>query len=223
MKKFTWLFIVGLFLLIPFTRVYSAETAPEAVIKDRVDRVLQILDNEEIVRSDTRLRKEVTKTLEPLFDFNEMTLRALGAHGRKLNQQQISRLTTAFKNLLENIYVARFTPHFSGDGNSIELKEINIFPGERRGPYARVLSDVILTRGGETQIINLNFRMVNRGNGWHIYDLEIEGVSLISNYRSQFANILTNHSFDYLLETIQNMTKNASEGDEAVIPDLPGE
>jgi len=192
--------------------VEANDKAPNKLIQERIDRVVDLLNDPELVDSKQKLQDRLRKTLEPVFDFNEMTRRALGAHGRKLNKRQIEELTVAFKQLLEQVYIGRFTSHLSDTGpDSIKLESIEVKDHEEKGSYARVFSDVTFRRNDDRSQISLNYRMVDRGNGWHIYDLEIEGVSLISNYRSQFSNTLTNHSYEYLLETIRNMTEEAKE------------
>ena len=224
MKKLTFaVMILALSILVGSTAVQANDKAPNKLIQERINRVLTILHDSKRGDSEQKLHEKLRKTLEPVIDFNEMTRRSLGAHGRKLTDGQIEDLTQAFKKLLEQVYIGRFTSHLSDTGpDSLKLEDIEVKGQEKKGSYARVFSDVIFRRNNTRSNISLNYRMVNRGNGWHIYDLEIEGVSLVSNYRSQFSNTLTNHSFEYLLNALEKKSEKAQEKpiDDGTIPEI---
>lgn len=183
----------------------QSETTPETLIQNQVDALLTILDDTELTQPENReeLKSQLINEFEPLFVFREMTQRALGANARSLSDQQVDELTTVFKNLLEEIYVSRLTSHLSTEGDTAEIESIEITGTDRQGPYARVNSTATFRKGENRTTFKLNYKMVNRDNGWKIYDVEIEGVSLISNYRSQFSNILTNHSYETLLSRLK--------------------
>lgn len=193
------------------------QSDPVKVIQAKIDRTLQIVRDKSLQKPESlpTLRKRLVEELEPLFTFREMTFRALGAHARQLKPEQIDALAASFKTLLQRVYIDQLTAHMVKSDNPYTVEDIRITSNELRGNYARINSLAVIGKHTETSEIQMNYRMVKRpAAGWQVYDLEIEGVSLIDNYRSQFNEVLTNHPFEYLLDSVQ---KNVASLDQ---PDL---
>lgn len=205
-------FFIGLAFAQP---ALGADTPPNEVIQDQVDSFLVLLDDKSLIKPENHdlLKEKLIQKFEPMFAFREMTLRALGTHGRQLDDGQIDEVATVFRNLLEEIYVSRLTGHLTASEDTTVIDSINVTDTEKRGSYARVNSSVLLRKGNETSELGLNYKMVNRGDEWKIYDVEIEGVSLIANYRSQFSNILANESVDVLLKRLKEKLEQKREQD----------
>jgi phospholipid transport system substrate-binding protein len=180
-------------------------TDPETLVRNQVDALMTILDDTRLIQPENReeLESQLIAEFEDLFVFDEMTRRALGAHARSLDEDQLNELSGVFEKLLKEIYVSRLTSHLSAEGDTAEIVSIELTGTQKRGRYAKVNSVATFRKGEETTTFEINYKMVNRGEGWHIYDVEIEGVSLISNYRSQFANVLTNNSYETLVEQLR--------------------
>jgi phospholipid transport system substrate-binding protein len=137
-------------------------------------------------------RAEIRQAAEELFDFDEMSRRLLGQRWMDASPQQQHDFTVLLADLLQNVYLNTL-------GN-FTLAKIT-FQGETiSGSYAQVRSKMA-TGNGE---IAIEYRMLERDGQWAVYDVAVDGVSLVSNYRSQFNSILKRISFAQLLEHLRN-------------------
>ncbi len=194
------------FLLVFAGPIESRAQDARAVIQGKIDRTLAILRDTGLQNSDNlpALRRRLIAELEPLFTFREIAIRALGVHARQLKPEQIDALTASFKRLLERVYIDQLTAHLVKSDNPYKIVDILIARQELKGNYAKIYSLAKIRKNAEEADILMNYRMVNRADQWKVYDVEIEGVSLIENYRSQFNEVLTNNSFDSLLQSIEH-------------------
>ena len=135
---------------------------------------------------------EIRRVTEELFDFHEMSRRMLGAHWPEGSPSQQEEFVQLFTEMLERMYLTNIA--------SMPLATVK-FEGELiAGDYARV-SSRIAGRRGDTSV---EYRLVDHGGQWAVYDIAVEGVSLVSSYRSQFNSILRNSSFASLLERMRS-------------------
>lgn len=194
---------------------------PREVILEKIDQAMVILNDSGLQQSNAvpELRRRLVEVLEPLFIFREMSVRALGTHARALQAEQIDRFSAMFKKLLERVYIDRLTAHLVSRENPYRVQDIQITGQELKGNYARIYSKARISKGSEETELIMNYRLVRRDGRWAVYDIEIEGVSLIENYRSQFNEVLTNHPFEYLLESVEKNVKALEE--EAAVESKP--
>jgi phospholipid transport system substrate-binding protein len=121
-----------------------------------------------------------------------MAKRSLGSHWRRLTPAQEQEFVRLFTNLLETNYMGEITAY--------DNKKI-VFTNERRdGNYAVVESRVVPESG---KAISLDYKLHRRGAEWKVYDVAIENISLVNNYRSQFNRVIANSSFDDLMERLR--------------------
>ena len=127
----------------------------------------------------------------PLFNFPEMARRSLGYHWRRLSPVERQEFVTLFTNLLERSYAGKIDLY---DG------EIVIFIGEAvEDNYARVDTKIISKRGEEYSI---DYKLLRTNGDWRIYDVVVEHISLVNNYRSQFNRVIANSSYENLIKKI---------------------
>ena len=135
---------------------------------------------------------EIRRVSEELFDFHEMSRRMLGAHWQEGSPPQQEEFVQLFTEMLERMYLTNIA--------SVPLAAVK-FEGELiSGDSARV-SSRIAGRRGDTSV---EYRLMDHGGQWTVYDIAVEGVSLVSSYRSQFNSILRNSSFAALLERLRS-------------------
>ena len=121
-----------------------------------------------------------------------MSQRSLGAHWQRRTPEEQREFIKVFSNLLEQTYVDKIESYNN---------EKFIYANERiDGPYAEVSSKMRTSKGEE---FTINYKLHRVGEDWKVYDLVIENVSLMNNYRSQFNRILTNSTYDELVSTIK--------------------
>lgn len=167
--------------------------APTDAIKGVIDQVIDIL-NDPALKSPAqkeRRRQLVKQNIDRRFDYEEMAKRCLGASWRTLNAGQRAEFVPLFGELLEASYSDKILK-YSGEKVS--------FVGERLdGEYAEV--QTLLQRRNDK--IPMNYRLLQHNGGWMVYDIVIEGVSLVSNYRSQFGHVISESSYAELVRRLR--------------------
>jgi phospholipid transport system substrate-binding protein len=166
---------------------------PIDLVKASVDRVLAIVQSSPTPVSEGRRRSDIRQLADGLFDFNEMGRLTLAGHWKErtpLEQQEFVRLFTA---LLERSYLASIE-NYAGE-------KITFLNESVSGPYAQVRSRITTDRRVE---ISIDYRLLDTGTRWVVYDVVLDGVSLVSNYRSQFNSIIRTSSFAGLVTKLQN-------------------
>ena|SRR3989442_14353465 len=174
--------------------------APTDQLRRTVDDVLRIL-NDPALRSPARRearRTELRRVVEPRFDFAETGRRALGRFWKERTEAERRQFTDLFRDLLEQTYTSRIESY---KGERV------VFTGEAvDGDYAIVRTKIITAH--DTQI-PVDYRMLRRGDRWLVYDVVIEEVSLVDNYRSQFAEIIEASSYQTLVKRIKAKLREA--------------
>jgi phospholipid transport system substrate-binding protein len=176
----------------------ASQARPLELVKSSVSRVLAIVQ----ARPDgAQRRAEIRQVGEVLFDVNEMARRTLAQHWSGRSPQEQEEFVRRFADLLERSYLTAL-------GN-YRLAAVT-FQGESiEGSSARVRSRVLTDRGVE---IPIDYRLLETAGRWAVYDVVVEGVSLISSYRSQFNSVIRTSSFARLLETLQSREAFAGPG-----------
>jgi phospholipid transport system substrate-binding protein len=189
-----WLSFLGVFfgLIMPFS--VHATTTPTDVIKTHVTQLLEVLRNPDLQGENGKKIKEqkVEETADTLFDFVELSKRSLGQNWNKLAMDQRKEFVPLYKSLLKSAYSGRITGY--SDERIVFGKEI---------PLTDKTAEVQTTLETKTQDISICYRLIQKENQWKVYDVVIEGVSLINNYRSQFREVLGNGSPEDLIETLR--------------------
>ena len=146
-------------------------------------------------------RKKIWDIISHYFDFKEMAKRSLGRHWRKLTSQQRDEFVDLFSFLLQHSYIGKIDKY---------TNEKVVYDKERiQGKYATVKT-IILSKN-DVQI-PVNYRLKKKGDKWMVYDVAIEGVSLVNNYRAQFNSIIVSKSYDALVERLKKKKSEAMSG-----------
>jgi phospholipid transport system substrate-binding protein len=176
----------------------AAGSATEA-IRITSEAVIRVLNNEEL-RKPTRLeerRRQLVEIIGERFSYEEMSKRALGAHWNKLTEADRREFVNLFKRLLANTYVDKI----EGFG-----KEQVQYVYERLEPgYAEVRTKIISDKG----TLPLDFRLVDQAGAWMVYDIVVDGISLVNNYRGQFTRILSIYSYPQLMAKLREKSHQA--------------
>ena len=167
-------------------------------IRETVTDVLAVLGDETLQAPERQAlrREKLRQAVYQRFGFEEMARRSLGRHWRDLDADQRQEFVGLFSDLLERSYVGRIEG--TGAGSQVDYPRETI---DEEG-FASVLS-VITNRLGSQ--IDVEYRLLQRDGGtpWEVYDIVIEGVSLINNYRTQFNNIIHRTSYDGLVKQLR--------------------
>jgi len=190
------LFVSAAAVLLPVPTGLAAWAAPTPTeqVRGAVQRVLRILDDPELrggVRQAER-RTAIRKVANDLFDFAEITKRSLGHHWQQRTTAEREELVSLFGDLLERTYVSRI---------EIYSGEKIAYVGESVDTDQAVVRTRIVTKQGTE--IPVDYRMLAHGDRWQAYDVTIEGVSLVANYRSQFNKILQAGNYPELVKRLR--------------------
>jgi phospholipid transport system substrate-binding protein len=180
-----------LWLLIPATSF--AGTALETV-KVQADNVLKVLRDPALRPESARLVKmeRIRSISEKMFDFTELSKRTLAKNWNTFSPEQQKEFVRLYRSLLEDAYADKILAYT--DEKIVFIKEVSLTEKTIE------VQSTVLRKNGE---IPIYYRVILKSGAWRVYDVIIEGVSLISNYRSQFKEILINKSPESLLETLQ--------------------
>ena len=174
----------------------SSQSTPMAVIQSGTERAIQILHESESGQAPSlRQRKgEILNIVSEYFNFDEMAKRAMGRPWKDQAPDKRQEFVQLFKQLLFNTYINRI-------GNYTGSKERVFYDSEKLdGDYALVQTHIVYQGNNNVQI---QYRLHRDVGEWKVYDVVVEGISIVENYRSQFASILTNESFDSLLDRVR--------------------
>ena len=164
----------------------AAPPQPLDVVKSSVTRVLAAVGS-------GQQRVEARRVAEELFDFDEMCRRMLADHWQEGSSYQQGEFVRLFTELLERSYLSSL--------RSVPPAAVTFLGETVNGSYAQVKSRIATSRFGETSV---DYRLVDHDGRWAVYDVVLDGVSLVSSYRSQFTSILRTSSFAQLLEKLRS-------------------
>ena len=191
--------VIGLSILMLFLSTLPVHAgAPLDTVQANVNKVLEVLRDPNLKgESAKETKKEKLEAIyEQMFDGVELSRRTLGANWNKLNPAQQKEFTQLYRQILEKAYIDKILSY---------TNEKIVFPKEimLSSNQAEVQTKVI-TSSNEVPII---YKVIMKGGTWKVYDVVVENVSLVQNYRSQFNSILAKNTPDQLLETLRKKVK----------------
>ena len=187
--------VLGLGLLLGPWLAGPAHAGPALdQLRAQIDRVLKVLDDPDMKRESRAKdrRQAVRKIAEDIFDFQETAKRSLARHWQPRTPAERDEFVRLFADLLERSYISK----------------IELYGGERiaylgdqvEGDQALVRTRIVTKGGAEVPV---EYRMLKKGDRWLVYDVIIEGVSLVANYRTQFNKIIQTSSYAELVKKMK--------------------
>lgn len=203
--KSLFLLISGLLLA---TLVSAQEVAPDVLIKTVSNDVLEIVRKDKDIRNgDAKKAADLVEVkVLPHFNFTRMTQLAMGREWRNASAEQKKVLTDEFRTLLVRTYSKALTEY---KNQTIDYKPFVMKPGETE---VKVRTEIKQPSGGKP--IQLDYYLEKMGSSWKVFDIEVGGISLVTNYRESFANEIRQGGIDGLIKSLQ--AKNKSGETEAV-------
>lgn len=162
-------------------------------IRGTINEVIRILSDQGLKKPERaqERRKLLEKVVRERFSYEEMAKRTLAAQWHKLDEKQRADFVEHFQRLLTNSYADR-VEGYSGE-------QVHYLNERTEGDYAEVRTKA---ESGKAEI-PLDYRMLSKGGEWRVYDVVIDGVSLVSNYRGQFAKIIRTSGYDDLAQQLR--------------------
>ena len=181
----------------------AAAGAPSDQLKSQIDHVLKVLDDAELKKEGRAPERwsAVRKIANEIFDFGETARRSLGPHWQGRTPAEREEFVQLFTDLLERSYISR-----------VELyggEKIQFLGDTTEGDQARVQTKLLTKSGSD---IPIEYRMHRKGDRWLVYDVIIEGVSLVANYRTQFNKIIRTSSYQELVRKMKTKQDELASG-----------
>jgi phospholipid transport system substrate-binding protein len=203
--KFLFALFSGLLIS---TTVLAQEVAPDVLVKTTTEEVLEIVRKDKDIQSGNT--KKAIDLVEgkvlPNFNFTRMTQLAMARDWRQATPAQQKALTAEFHTLLVRTYAKALTEY---KNQTVHYKPFTLKPGETD---VRVRTEIRQSGAGKN--IELDYWLEKSATGWKVYDIEVGGISIVTNYRESFASEVRNNGIDGLIKLLQ--TKNKS-GDAASV------
>ena len=194
-----WIMVAG--------AVAAPAMGPRETVETAVGRVIGLVQDSEAAKSESVAadrRTEIRKLARQLFDFEEVTRRTLSRHWAARSTEERAEFVALFTDLLERSYISRVEAYAG---------ETVTYSGEAvEAGYATVRSKIL---AGLRNDITLDYRMHLREGRWRVYDLQIDGVSFVATYRSQFDRIIQAESYGALLERMRKKSFEANVAERA--------
>jgi len=187
--------ILIMVLLLVFPSVVMAGE-PTEILKVYTDKVIKVLEDPKLNKPQQRAKRyEILKSIVlEIFDIEELSKRTLGRHWRNMSIAERKEFQDVFLKFLEKHYANRIDKTI-GEKFSVEYVYEKI-----RGKYALVKSIIKTSTKGQYPVY---YRMIRKKGRWVVYDVVIEGVSLVKNYRDQFREILSKKSYKELISMLK--------------------
>jgi phospholipid transport system substrate-binding protein len=178
--------------------------APTDQLRSRIERVLKVLDPElkQDGRSEER-RTAIRKIAYETFDFREISQRSLARHWQARTPAERDEFILLFADLLERSYIGQIE-QYSGS------EKVQYLGDTIDGDQALVRTKIVTKAGTEVPV---DYRMHRVGDRWLVYDVSIEGISLVSNYRAQFDRIIRSSSYKMLAEKLKAKQDESRQAD----------
>ena len=189
LTRSVWPFVLMLAIAAP---VLAAEPMEE--IKQTTDKILSIVTNPALKAPSKAAERErlIRHAVDERFDWEEMARRALAIHWAKRTAEEKKEFVGLFADLLERTYMKKVEDYYG---------EKVLYEGEsKEGDYAAVKIKIVTQKNKD---IPVEYRLKKKGSDWFIYDVSIEGVSLINNYRTQFNSIVQQSSYENLAKRLR--------------------
>lgn len=195
----TGLIGLGLFML-SLSHIALAEVAPDLLVKTTAEEVLEIVKNDKEIQAGNQAKifALAEEKILPNFNFERVCKLVLGKNYAKATKEQQEKFQTEFRTLLLRTYASALSKYRN---QKIEFKP---FKGEPDATQATVKTEIIQPGG---QPIAIDYSLAKQADGWKVYDIVIEGVSLVTNYRSQFSNEIRQNGIDGLIQKLAEKNK----------------
>ena len=202
------IFSVLLFLVVTLP-LYADDAPPDRIAREATDKIIVLLkaNKNAYVRDHKKLYAMVDEHVLPHFDFRAMSRTVLGRYWRSANEDQRQRFTTEFRNLLVRTYATALLKY---NDEKIVYLPFRLNPGDRT---AVVRSEVRRTDGGPP--ISINYSFYHTDAAWKVYDVTIEGASLVTTYQSTYSERVQREGLDALIAGLTQENQTAESGSTA--------
>jgi phospholipid transport system substrate-binding protein len=168
---------------------------PQEKVRETIDAVLAVLQDQSLQGPENteKRREKMRQAVYQRFGFEEMAQRSLGQYWPKRTPAEKKEFATLFGELLERSYISKIDS-YTGEQKVMYTKETI------DKDYASVRTEIVSKRDANVEVV---YQLLRRDENWQVYDVVIEGVSLVNNYRTQFNNIISHESYEALVKKLK--------------------
>jgi phospholipid transport system substrate-binding protein len=183
----------------------AAQTAPDQLVRGVADDVLSIMRQDQELRAgnQSRMAELIEQKIAPHFDFERMTRLAVGKSWRQATADQQRSLVQEFRNLLVRSYSAAYTTYKE---IAVDVKPLKLQPSD---DDVQVRTQIKLP--GDAPPVSVDYSMYKSPGNWKVYDVAVDGVSLVTTYRSSFSEQIRQAGIDGLVKSLQDMNSRKAE------------
>ncbi|MEY4667831.1 MAG: hypothetical protein RL518_530 [Pseudomonadota bacterium] len=183
-------------LTLSISSTCAAESpSPKTEIQKTIDSIIATVQANPGDAAKAARREKLREIINPKFDFDEMSRRSLGANWTEITPAEQKDFTTVFSELLARTYLSKI--------ETVKPGMVKVESEQVEGPKA-VVKTVVLSQGDTFPI---DYKMMYRDNGWRVYDVVIENIGLVANYRNEFSGIIRKDKFSGLMEKLRAKVK----------------
>jgi phospholipid transport system substrate-binding protein len=200
--------VLGALMCCAVGAVHAEVIAPDVLIKNTVQEVTAIIKQDKDIQAGNQKKiiALVDAKVLPHFDFERMTQLAVGRYWRTATQEQKQELVRQFRDLLVRTYTKVFTVYRD---QTIEVKPLRSAPND-----TEVTVNTVISKPGSQPTL-VDYEMKKAADGWKVFDISIEGVSMVMSYRGTFASQIQQDGIDGLIKTLSDKNTNSAKGDMA--------
>ncbi len=198
-KKALRLVVLGSVLSLFIGSFVWGDMTPTGAVRETVDHVLVVLGDEQFkdpAKAEER-RAKLEEIIGERFDYGEMAKRTLARYWKTLDADRQKEFVVVFQRFVAN--------SFAGNVDGYSGEQVEYGKERQKGNFAEVQTKVVSPKVQ----IPLDYRLLKKNGEWRVYDVIIDGVSLMKNYRGQFSRIIKSSSFDALLEKLRSKSEKA--------------
>lgn len=188
------LILLAVMMVVP---VFAESPAPDRVLEENVSKVISTLQENggEVSKQPEKLKAVVNDFVLPLIDFEAMSKLTLAKYWKRASEEQKTGFVAAYKTMLIRTYTNSLA-EFAG-------QDIRFFPDRTRldGKYAEVYSELVPGNGQPNK--DVKYSMRDSGGRWQVYDITIDGLSFVKNYRTSFGKEISANGLDALIKRLQ--------------------
>lgn len=199
------LFLIAAFLAA--TTAVAAELAPDVLVRETSQDVLAIVKKDKEIQAGDKkkIHELVDAKVLPHFDFRRMTQLAVGKFWRQATPAQQEVLVKEFRTLLVRTYSSSLATY---KGQKIDYKPLRMQPGD-----TDVTVKTVVTQADGQQPVPIDYSLQKNPDGWKVYDVVVDNISLVTNYRGTFANEIRQSGIDGLIKTLVDKNRTAESQD----------
>ncbi len=192
LKTAAMLLVVAAFISAAAIRPARAADDPMTVVQRTVNDALAVLRNKQVPAA--QRRDQLRQIISRSFDFTEMSRSALGYHWKQITPDQQQEFTTVFTTFIEDSYLAKINDY---SGQQVQF----VRQSKDGAQYGQVATNIV--QAGKDPIA-VNYRLLSQNGQWKVYDVTVDAISIIANYRNQFNRVMNNQGYPKLIADLKS-------------------